>query len=114
MGKGERRRSTRRDVLQTFHVFLVIQTKGARKIYLRDVSEGGLGIVSDPADSFTQGEILPCEFHINPTLKLPLKIKIVRVVEGTVGCELTDTASKSYKAYATFIAFLDQLSEFLD
>lgn len=119
----ERRKERRTDVLETFSVFLVIPAKGDHKIYLRDVSAGGLGFYAEATDAFVSGETVAAFFHINPALKLPLTLKIVHalkeenengLVRIKIGCEFGDTSSKGYKAYTTFIDLLDQLSEFVE
>ncbi|MBI3544745.1 MAG: PilZ domain-containing protein [Deltaproteobacteria bacterium] len=114
MTQKERRKHARKDVLDTFHVFIAIPKKGSRKIYLKDVSEGGVGLQADPEDDFKSGETFKCEFYINPSLKLPLELKVCRVDPGKVGCELASTAGNAYKAYVAFISLLDQLAEFVD
>lgn len=114
MSKVERRRSERKEVLETFHVFLVVPKMGMRKIYLKDVSTGGMGIQVEPGDRFTPGDVLPCEFYINPSLKLPLSLRVAHVLDEKVGCEFSDTSSRSYKAYAAFVNMLDQLAEFVE
>lgn len=91
-------------------------------MYLTDVSDGGLGFYAEVGDEFKTGETVPCLFYINPTLKLPLTLKIVRTgaeeaEEGPrqkVGCEFADTASKPYKAFSSFISLLDELSAFIE
>lgn len=119
----ERRKSARREVLETFHVFLVIPQHGLRKIYLKDVSAGGMGFYGEEGDSFKSGQVVPCYFYINPSLKLPLKLKIAHATtedaeDGSkrlkVGCEFDETKSKAYQAYSSFLSLLEQLSEFVE
>ncbi|MEW6056370.1 MAG: PilZ domain-containing protein [Bdellovibrionota bacterium] len=113
----ERRRTVRKDVLETFHMFLVIPQVGLRKIYLKDVSEGGLGFYAEPTDSFSSGQVVECFFYINPTLRFPLSFKILHVLpEGEnvrLGCEFVDTGTKSYKVFVKFLHLLDELAEFV-
>lgn len=114
----ERRRSERKEVLETFHVFLVIPHIGLRKIYLKDVSEGGLGFFTEPTDKFKKGETVECYFYLNPSLRLPLKVKIMHVGdegEGRhIGCEFSETSSRAYKAFAGFLSLLDDLAGFVE
>ena len=111
---AERRRSVRKDVLETFNVFVVFPKKGLRKLYLKDVSAGGIGVLTEPSDGFVNGEVVRCDFYINPSLKLPLALKVAHVTEVMVGFEFSDTTTKAHAAFATFIDLLDQLSEFVD
>lgn len=116
---SERRKHARRDVLETFHVFLVIPKVGPQKIYLRDLSEGGMALVAEAEDPLKLQDVVSCFLHINPNLKLPLSFKVTHVkvdADGTkrLGCEFDDTSSKAYKAYVKFLDLLDELSAFLD
>lgn len=118
-GGIERRRSNRKQVIETFQVFLVIPKSGLRRLYLKDVSDHGLGFAAEPDDRFASGDITECFFYINPSLKLPLKIKVAHVQsdqngELRVGCELLDDKSKAATAFRHFINLLDELSAFLD
>jgi hypothetical protein len=115
----DRRKSTRKEVLETFHVFLVIPSKGLRKLHLKDVSTGGLGFQAEVGDRFESGAVFDCFFYINPSLKLPLQLKVAHVsdsVDGItrIGCELQDRTSKGYKAFASFIGMLDEFASFIE
>ena len=114
----ERRRTERKEVLETFHVFLVIPHIGLRKIYLKDVSEGGLGFIAESSDKFKKHEIIECFFYLNPSLRLPLKIKVMHVSEengeSRIGCEFSETSSRAYKAFAAFLGLLDDLAAFVE
>ena len=112
-GGAERRRGNRREVLETFHVFLVIPKIGLRKLYLKDLSEFGVGFLPDEYDLFKEGSCYDAEIYINPSLKLPLPIKIARVTKDLIGCEFTDTNSKAYAALVKFVVLLDELSTFV-
>lgn len=116
--KTERRLSARKEVLETFQVFLVIPQKGLRKIYLKDVSEGGMGFISEPMDHFKSGDIIDCYFYINPSLRLPLSFKVAHVSASEeaprVGCQFNDKSTKAYKTFVSFMRLLDELSAFLD
>ena len=114
----ERRRSERKEVLETFHVFLVVPEVGLRKMYLKDVSEHGLGFYGEPEDKFHKGVLVDCFFYIHPSLKLPLTFKVAHITEEEgrkrIGCEFHDKSSKAYKAFVAFMLLLDDLSEFLE
>ncbi len=111
---SERRRSVRKDVLETFNVFVVFPKKGLRKLYLKDVSAGGIGVVTEASDGFVNGETVRCDFYINPSLKLPLGLKVAHAAEGMTGFEFSDTTPKAHAAFTTFIELLEQLAEFVD
>ncbi|MBI3555331.1 MAG: PilZ domain-containing protein [Deltaproteobacteria bacterium] len=110
----ERRRSVRKDVLETFNVFVVFPKKGLRKLYLKDVSAGGIGVLTEAGDVFSHGDAVRCDFYINPTLKLPLSLKVAHVAEGMTGFEFDDTSTKAYGAFLAFMELLGQLAEFLE
>lgn len=121
-GGSERRRSVRKAVLETFHVFLVIPKRGVRKIYLKDVSAGGIGFYAEEDDRFEDGEVLECHFYINPSLRLPMTLRVAHVFndgksgderQRKVGCEFLETGSHPHKAYVSFLALLDQLAAFI-
>jgi hypothetical protein len=115
---AERRRSARKEVLETFHVFLVIPRSGLRKMYLKDVSDHGMGFYAEADDAFTSGEVIDCTFYINPSLKLPLSLKVAHVIdEGgrkKVGCEFNNTSTKAHKVFGDFMSLLNDLAAFLD
>lgn len=99
---SERRTSIRKQVLQTFHVFIVINKAGSRKIYLKDISEGGVAFFSDAVDNFHDGSTFDCSFFVNPSLHIPLKMKVAHAGHQVIGCEITDRSSEGYKAYQVF------------
>lgn len=117
-GGPDRRRSQRKQVLDTFQVFLVVPKHGSHKIYLRDLSEHGLGFTTDPIERFRSGDTVECFFYMNPSLKLPLTIRVAHVTADPesgfrVGCQFTETESKAYLAYLSFVRLLDELTPFL-
>lgn len=116
--KAERRKSERREVLETFHVFLVIPKGGLHKIYLKDVSEGGLSFLAPVPEEFPEGRVFEAHFYINPTLRLPLRMRVAHVQgsgdSARVGCQFSETSSRAYKAYARFLGLLEDLRPFVD
>lgn len=120
MSKGgvERRKFARKEVLETFHVFIVVPKLGQRRLQLRDVSEGGMAFVAEESDGFAVGKALEIDFCINPNLKLPLSCKIVRVSDDEsgdqkIGCEFDEKSSKGHLAFVKFLGLLDELAAFL-
>jgi hypothetical protein len=117
--KIERRKTVRKQVFESFQVFLVIPKSGLRKIHLKDLSTAGVGFYAEPSDRFRDGSVIDCFFYLNPSLKLPLSLKAVHVTtedDGRirVGCEFRDTNSKSFGAYVAFLDLMDQLTAFID
>ena len=110
----ERRKAERKQVLDSFQVFLTFPGKSQRRIVLKDLNALGFGFLSEGADYFEEAEKLDCFFHINPGLKLPLQIQIAHTQDGFTGCEITEKTNVAYKTYLKFAALLDDLSAFLD
>jgi hypothetical protein len=97
----------------------MIPSAGSRKIYLKDVSEGGLAFLAEPTDEFEEGTKLEGYFYLNPTLRLPLALRVANVNkldEGgrRVGCEFAEKSSKAFKVFQSFLGLLDDLSTFVD
>ncbi len=118
----ERRKSKRREILQSFGAFIVVKKKGVHRLPLHDISDHGLGFDLDvegetPADfPLTKGEDLTVHFHFNPTLYVELRLRAVRI-EGAgairkAGCEFLDDGDQDQAAMGAFRAylqFIDQL-----
>jgi hypothetical protein len=119
---SERRKSARKDILDSFQVFAVLPSlSNSRKIYLKDVSEGGVSFLADEADRIIGGKTLDLLLYINPTLNLPLQVKVAHVGPDNsephavkVGCEFTQKNPKAYKAYQGFLNLLDELTDFFE
>lgn len=121
--KAERRKYLRKEVLESFHVFLVIPRLGSHKIYLKDLSEKGLGFFTEVETSIEAGQLLsPVLFHVNPSLQFPLILKVAHITrEATksgdlvkkIGCEIVESKSKGKKAYKKFVELLDELTTFV-
>ena len=113
----ERRKSKRKSVLDSFHVFLVLNSNGSRKFYLKDVSEGGLGFYADQNDTFKVSSTVKGYFYLNSNLRIPLKFKIAHAFleneKVLIGCEFVDKKTAGYKTFLKFLEFLDHLEEFI-
>jgi len=118
MEKTNERNSIRRDILETFKVFMIMPHLGQQKIPITDVSNDGLAFIPSPGITFSEG--IECElyFYLNLNIRIPLKIKIVHIYEEfsslKVGCEIMDKNSSAYDAYEKFISLLNSLSHFVD
>ena len=115
--KSERRQYERKDVADTFQLFLVIGGQGQQKVYLRDVSEGGIGFVVENANAMKAGDKFEADFYVNPSLKIPLSFRVAHVTNSKefqrIGCEFRNKTSKAYRVYLEFVELLDSLVEFL-
>ena len=120
---AERRKSTRRPIVDTFSLFVVVPRKGDFRLKLHDASDHGIGFDVDMEGETVGEEIFPLEtgdllnvhFYLNPSLFLPLQIRIMRIEkrEGIrrIGGELQERKSKEYAAFKAFIQMLDSLLE---
>lgn len=118
----ERRKFHRRQVLETFHVFLCVQKRGLGKLKLRDISENGFAFEAEPEDKFIKNERVECLFFINPGLSFALSFRVAYVEihkqdeQGLqiIGAEITNVDSKLHQAYISFVKLLDQLAKLTD
>lgn len=115
---SERRRSTRRAILDSFGMFMSIPKKGGYRLPVHDVSSEGLAFDLDvDGEDFRDfpakvGETLDVELFLNPSIGIPLRVKLVRVTQGTVrkvGAEIDSGASKGRQAYEALVALVDAL-----
>lgn len=110
---SERRIHERRQVLDTFHVFLASPALGDRKIYLRDVSINGFGFHCDSTVQLKRGQKIMFHFHLNARLFLPLQTRVAHVELGSAGCEILPASKKPHEIYKQFIALLDSLAKYV-
>ncbi len=120
---AERRKSPRRPIVETFSLFVVVPRKGDFRLKLHDASDHGIGFdvdmegeeIGEENFPLQPGESLDVQFYLNPSLFLPLQVKITRIEkrEGVrrVGGEIQNIKSKEYKAFLAFINMLDSLLE---
>lgn len=117
--KVERRKHVRKEVLDTFQVFISIPKLGPQKIYLKDLSKGGISFSSELKSELDEKQKYNIFFHINPSLKLPLQVEIKNISKSRsasvrVGCQFFKTTSSgAYKSYLKFIDLLDNLRKYL-
>ncbi len=108
----ERRRSERKGVLEDFQVFLTISSFGPQRIYLKDISEHGLGVIKDQMHNVSLGDEFECNFHINNNLKLPMRLIVRRIENDILGCEFIDFQTLAHSAFVKFVYLLDDLARF--
>ncbi len=121
--KDERRKTTRRKILESFSVFVSIPKKGGYRLPVHDMSEGGISFDLDtdgedldhfPAQS---GEKLEVHVYINQSVFVPLQVKMIRVSQPgssrgqvrEIGAEILTEPSKGYPAYCAFLKLVDHL-----
>ncbi len=130
----ERRRFNRRSILESFGVTIVLPDLGERKLWVRDLSEDGIGISLDSvgglpgrvdAPPFKVGRKLKASLYLNQSLRLPLELEIVRLmhreitpdVEGegagsgtlSVGARWSARESGGYAALLCFLQLIDRM-----
>jgi hypothetical protein len=112
----EKRRNQRRAILERFSFFVCIPKLGLARHRVHDVSEAGIGFTLDTLGEFKlkSGEECELHFYMNPSLYLPVMIRVVRehdsADEQKIGAEFTSPAAGS-EAWTTLVKLIDQLSE---
>jgi len=114
----EERVSVRKDILDTFEIFMTMPHLGSQKITISDLSLQGISFISDPGMHIKKGTSFESYLHLNKSIRIPLKIKIVHLIDEfgytRAGCEIHDTDSSGYKAYSNFFQLLISLNELKD
>ncbi len=114
----ERRKFKRRQIIDSFSMFVALPKKGGARLALHDVSEQGIGFAFDTegethADSpITQGDTFSVHLYLNQSLYLPLTVRTARIEPGAirrVGAEFVDTKTPAFEALQAFVQFLDKL-----
>ena len=104
----ERRQSKRMVVQESFRIFLVVPTLfGMAKIYLRDISRGGLCFQPDMESDIQPNQVLSARLYMNPAFYLPIDCKVVRVHKGEIAVEFQNTKSTAVQAIGKLQDFLD-------
>jgi hypothetical protein len=119
MAGEERRKSVRRKILDSFGMFCTGPRKGGYKLTIHDMSEGGLAFDLDvEGEDFeffpvSLGESIDIRLYVNQSVFIPLRVKMVRVTEGSVrrvGGEIIPAGeTKGYQAYCALLKFVDLL-----
>lgn len=106
--QDERRRTRRMAVQEGFNLFLVMPSvHGMVRIYMRDLSAGGLCFRSEVETSLKPGQKVSARLYINPAFYLPLECEVVRVGKGEVAVRYEDENSPAAKAVALLQDFFD-------
>jgi len=114
----ERRKFKRRQIIDSFSMFVSLPKKGGAKLSLHDVSEQGIGFDFDTdgeahADSpIAKGDSFDVHLYLNQSLYLPLTVRTARIEPGAIrrlGAEFVETKSPAFEAFQAFVQFLDKL-----
>ena len=121
--KKEKRKYQRKEILESFQVYLTIPHLGPHKLYFKDISKGGIGILTedDTLASLDVGLECPAFLHFNQALKFPLDLRITNRRKDklpnkkeidVIGCVVSFKKSAIEKmAYEQFVDLVDTLSE---
>lgn len=110
--QDERRKSRRMSVQESFNLFLVIPSvHGMVRIYMRDLSAGGLCFRSEVETDLKSGQKVSARLYINPAFYLPLDCEVVRVGNAEIAVRFLEPASPAAKAVALLQDFFDQAEE---
>lgn len=116
--RAEERESIRRDILDSFRIYMVMPHLGSQKISIINVSMKGISFLAEPGLKIKEGMIIECYLHLNSNIRVSLQLKVVHIVEecgvNKAGCEITSLDSLSYKAYVKFIELLLALANIGD
>lgn len=116
----ERRTSDRRPLVEKFAFFVVVPQKGVHRLPIHNLSEGGLAfdldLEGEALSDFVlqKGEALDVHFYLNPSLFIPLGVRVAWIQEEetkrTIGVQISKTQTKGYRAFIAFIQVLDEIS----
>ena len=118
MSSAERRKTSRRNILDQFSFYVSVPRLGNNRLKVNDVSEMGIGFVVETLGQFRleKDEQVDLHFYLNQSLFLPLRIQAVRLQEEgdeqLVGAVFLDTHTNQHATFLTLVKLLDQLSEF--
>lgn len=114
----ERRKHKRRQIIDSFSMFVALPLKGGHKLGLHDLSEQGIGFDFDTdgeahADSpVAKGDTFTVHLYLNQSLSLPLTVRVARIEPGAIrrlGAEFTEPQTPAFQALLAFVQFLDKL-----
>lgn len=116
--KNEEREFIRKDILDSFQIFITIPYFGSQKISIIDMSMKGLSFRIEPGMKINEGAKLDCYLYLNTSIRIPLQLSIVHKIDdcgiSRAGCEIADTETSAYRAYAGFIGLMHALEKIKD
>lgn len=118
LNKNEEREFIRKDILDSFQIYITIPYFGSQKISIMDMSMKGLSFRAEPGMKIQEGAKLDCYLYLNSSIRMPLQLSIVHKIDecgiSRAGCEIADTKSSAYRAYAGFIDLMHALEKIKD
>lgn len=116
--KNNEREFIRKDILDSFQIFMTIPYFGTQKISIMDMSMKGLSFRAEPGMIIKEGGNLDCYLYLNSSIRIPLQLSIVHKIDNCgisrAGCEISETENSSYRAYAAFISMMHALEKIKD
>lgn len=116
--KNEEREFIRKDILDSFQIFMTIPYFGSQKISIIDMSMKGLSFRVEPGMKISEGAKLDCYLYLNSSIRIPLQLSIIHKMDdcgiSRAGCEIADTGTSAYRAYAKFIDLMHALEKIKD
>ncbi len=114
-GKNDEREFVRKDILDSFQIFITIPSFGSQKVLIMDISMKGLSFRAEPGIKIKEGTLLDCYLYLNTNIRIPLQITVVHIIDDCgicrAGCEITERNSSSYTAYSKFIELMHSLEK---
>ncbi|MBS1959161.1 MAG: PilZ domain-containing protein [Bdellovibrionales bacterium] len=115
---SERRKVKRREILEKFSFYICVPKIGFARHKVNDISELGIGFTIETLGGefkLDAQEQVELHFYLNQSLYLPLKIQVMRRIDGSntqeVGAVFLDTSTAVHQTFLTLVKFLDQIVE---
>lgn len=115
---SERRKVKRREILEKFSFYICVPKIGFARHKVNDISELGIGFTIETLGGefkLAAQEQVDLHFYLNQSLYLPLKIQVMRQIDGNstqeVGAVFLDTSTAIHQTFLTLVKFLDQVTE---
>ncbi len=108
----EIRNSIRREIFESFNLYLLMPHIGDYKVPILDINMDGLSFPEVPGYTFKKDEKINCYLFIKKNIRIPLSVKIIHItsVNNKIGCEISNKTTKPYQAYSYFVKLLYSLS----
>lgn len=118
LNKNEEREFIRKDILDSFQIFMTIPYFGSQKISIMDMSMKGLSFRAEPGMKIKEGAKFDCYLYLNTSIRIPLQLSIIHKIDdcgiSRAGCEISDTGNSAYRAYSAFIDLMHTLEKIKD
>jgi hypothetical protein len=108
----ERRRTKRTIVRESFNLFLVIpELHGMSRIYLRDISAGGLCYRTEVESKMKPGQNFQGRIYLSPGFYIPVDASVVRSGGGETAVSFADPDSPAAQAILKLQGFFEAAEE---